>query len=80
MTLTIGNTGHGIADEARPHIFERFHRGSSAEHVAGHGLGLNLARELARLHDGDLRLVRTTDDWTEFEVQFRAARNGQGPG
>ena len=78
VTLTVGNTGRGIAEEARPHLFERFHRGSSTAHVAGHGLGLNLARELARLHDGDLRLVRTAEDWTEFEVQFRAAQNGQG--
>jgi hypothetical protein len=34
---------------------------------------LNLARQLARLHDGDLRLMRSEDDWTEFEVRFLAA-------
>jgi signal transduction histidine kinase len=34
---------------------------------------LNLARELARLHGGDLRLVRSDESWTEFEVRFRAA-------
>jgi signal transduction histidine kinase len=79
VTLSVGNTGVGIAEDARAHIFERFHRGSSSERVAGHGLGLNLARELARLHGGDLRLVRAAEDWTEFEVRFRAARNGQLP-
>ena len=31
------------------------------------------ARELARLHGGDLRLVRSENDWTEFEVRFPAA-------
>jgi signal transduction histidine kinase len=31
---------------------------------------LNLARELARLHGGELRLVRSENDWTEFEVRF----------
>jgi hypothetical protein len=35
---------------------------------------LNFARELARLHGGDVRLVRSDADWTEFEVLFSAAR------
>ena len=72
--LTIGNTGRSIPGPAREHIFERFHRGSVGEDITGHGLGLNLARELARLHGGDLRLVRSEEDWTEFEVRFRVAR------
>jgi len=72
--LTIGNTGRSIPGPAREHIFERFHRGGVGENIKGHGLGLNLARELARLHGGDLRLVRSEEDWTEFEVRFRLAR------
>ena len=40
----------------------------------GHGLGLDLARELVRLHGGDVRLVHSGDDWTEFEVRFRLVR------
>jgi signal transduction histidine kinase len=72
--LTIGNTGRSIPGPGREHIFERFHRGGVGENIKGHGLGLNLARELARLHGGDLRLVRSEEDWTEFEVRFRLAR------
>ncbi|MEP6685910.1 MAG: HAMP domain-containing sensor histidine kinase [Verrucomicrobiota bacterium] len=72
--LTVGNTGRSIPASAQEHIFERFHRGGVGEDITGHGLGLNLARELARLHGGDLRLVRSDEDWTEFEVRFRLAR------
>jgi len=72
--LTIGNTGHTIPLPAQEHIFERFYRGPIGEDVGGHGLGLNIARDLARLHGGDLRLVRSEDDWTEFEVRFRLVR------
>jgi len=74
IVLNIGNTGCPITRDAQEHIFERFHRCSGGTAVSGHGLGLNLARELARLHGGDLRLVGSDDDWTEFEVRFRVAQ------
>ena len=73
VTLTVGNTGTTISAEAQEHIFERFHRGSVGENVSGHGLGLNLASELAVLHGGKLRFVRSRNDWTEFEVTLRTA-------
>jgi signal transduction histidine kinase len=71
--LTVGNTGPAIPVEMQPLIFERFSRGANGEKVAGHGLGLNLARELVRLHGGELRLVSSDEKWTEFEVRFRLA-------
>jgi signal transduction histidine kinase len=73
VVLTVGNTGRGIPAAAQAHIFERFHRGGVGENVPGYGLGLNLARELARLHGGDLRLARSDETWTEFEAHFRLA-------
>ena len=74
----MANTGRGIPSEAQPHIFERFHRAGASEAVPGHGLGLNLARELVRLHGGELRLVRSDAEWTEFSVRFSAAMPASG--
>ncbi len=71
--LTVGNTGRPIPTEMQPHIFERFSRGANGEKIAGHGLGLNLARELVRLHGGELTLVSSNEDWTEFEARFNQA-------
>jgi len=71
VVLTVGNTGDPIARPAQEHIFERFHHTSTA---SGHGLGLNLARELARLHGGDLKLVCSENDWTEFELRLRGSQ------
>jgi signal transduction histidine kinase len=70
VVLTIGNNGRTIP--RGENIFERFHHSSTPSVVSGHGIGLNLARELARLHGGKLRLVRSENDWTEFEVRFSA--------
>lgn len=77
--LTVGNTGRPIPAEMQPFIFERFSRGANGEKIAGHGLGLNLARELVRLHGGELNLVSSTEEWTEFEVRFRAAEKTAAP-
>ncbi len=70
--LSVGNTGSPIPTSSQEHIFERFHRGAVGENIPGYGLGLNLARELARLHRGELRLARSGGDWTEFELRFRS--------
>ncbi len=77
--LVIGNTGAAIPAAAQANIFQRFHRGAMGENLPGHGLGLNLARELARLHRGDLRLARSESDWTEFEARFRLAPTPAAP-
>jgi len=76
VVLTVGNTGRTIPPGEN--IFERFHHSSTPLAASGHGIGLNLARELARLHGGDLRLVRSENDWTEFEVRFSAVDGVNG--
>jgi signal transduction histidine kinase len=73
VELCVANTGRGIPVEAQPYIFERFHRAGASDDVPGHGLGLNLAHELMRLHGGELRLLRSDSEWTEFAASFCAA-------
>lgn len=74
VELTIGNTTRQpIPPADQPRIFDRFSRGSMGENIPGYGLGLNLARELARLHHGELELRRSDAEWTEFAVRLVAA-------
>jgi signal transduction histidine kinase len=78
VALIVANRCEPIPRRSWEHIFERFHRAAVAENIPGHGLGLNLARELARLHGGDLRLLRSDEEWTEFEVRFLPAQAATG--
>lgn len=69
--VTIGNTGHPISDTDKELLFERFRRGSeTGGHVRGHGLGLNIARELIRAHGGEIRLKSSEAGWIEFECRL----------
>jgi len=52
--VAIRDDGAGIPEEDRERIFERFHRMAGHERITGTGLGLPIARDLARRMDGDL--------------------------
>jgi signal transduction histidine kinase len=56
--IAVQDDGPGVAVEDRERIFERFARGQGAQ-AGGFGLGLAIARELARRMDGDLVLEET---------------------
>ena len=58
LVMEVTDTGFGIGEEDAPKVFERFSRGSDprAREQTGTGLGLALARDIARLHDGDITL------------------------
>lgn len=49
--------GPGVADDAKPRIFERFHRGEAADGRGGSGLGLNIVQVIARAHGGTVRVA-----------------------
>ena len=68
VVITVSNTGVPIPPERMPWIFDRFARGDRDESRAGHGLGLSIARELATAQRGDVRLVRSDAEATEFEI------------
>jgi signal transduction histidine kinase len=73
VVVSVSNGGRPIPEEMRERIFERFHRGGRGEDVAGHGLGLNLARELARAQGGDVWLVYSDERGTCFALGLPAA-------
>lgn len=73
VRLAIANSGPLVAESDRAEIFERFNRGSRVgENIRGHGLGLNIARELIRAHGGNLHFSVSAEGWNEFSVSLPA--------
>jgi len=58
-TILVCDAGQGIAIDLRDKIFEPFERGDNSltEGASGTGIGLSIARDLCRLHGGDLQLI-----------------------
>lgn len=68
IQLRVRDTGPGIPEDALARVFEPFGRADSARSRAlgGVGLGLTLAREIARLHGGRLTIERSGGEGTTF--------------
>ena len=68
--LRVQDHGIGIAPEDMKRLFVRFSRVSKLKDVPGTGLGLYLARELARLHKGEIAATSTPGEGSEFVLSL----------
>lgn len=68
--VRVDDRGPGIPDSELETIFEPFRRGTGAA-PGGAGLGLALARQIARHHHGDLRAFSREGGGSRFEVELR---------
>lgn len=73
--VTVSDTGPGVPAELREHIFEEFTRLEDRDRIQGHGLGLAIARRLARLLGGELTLADSEAPGATFEL-WLAAHDG----
>ncbi|BCL35834.1 sensor histidine kinase [Nostoc sp. MS1] len=77
IQITIANASKDIPQSDRDRLFDRFYRGDPARtrKVEGIGLGLSLAREIARAHRGDLTLNSTLNGQTAFTLTLPMAHH-----
>jgi len=68
--LSVRDQGIGIAAQDMDRLFVRFSRLAPLNDVPGTGLGLYLARELARLHTGEIVAVSKPGEGSEFVLSL----------
>ncbi|MEO8656100.1 MAG: HAMP domain-containing sensor histidine kinase [Ramlibacter sp.] len=73
LNVRVEDDGPGVPAEDVPHVFERFYRGRAADGVPGSGLGLAIAKNLARLHGGDVSLQNRPGQGSAFTLSLPAA-------
>ncbi|MEU0557888.1 GAF domain-containing sensor histidine kinase [Dactylosporangium sp. NPDC006015] len=73
-TLTIADTGVGVPAEDLPHVFDRFHRSSTADHLAaqGAGLGLTIVKAIIEAHHGDITVASIPGQGTTVQLTLPA--------
>jgi len=70
VTVQVVDNGEGVPQTEREQIFSPYYRAhSNSSQPAALGIGLSVARQLARLMNGDL-VYRRVDDWTVFELSL----------
>ncbi len=65
LRLAVANGGEAIPEEVQAHLFEPFFRGGVRPSRHGLGLGLFIASEIAKAHDGQLE-VKSNSNETRF--------------
>ncbi len=68
LVIAVKDTGIGIYPEDLPRIFERFYRCDRSRSLEGIGLGLSLARAIARAHGGDIIVTSLPNQGSTFQV------------
>lgn len=75
FTITIGDTGRGIATKDIQHIFEPFYR-SENQAKDGLGLGLALVQTVVNMHSGRIEVDSKLDEGSNFVLHFPYLRKG----
>ncbi len=68
--LSVADTGRGISDEAKKHVFDRFYREDKTgnRETGGTGLGLSIAEWVVQAHGGKITVLDNIPQGTIFRI------------
>ncbi len=76
FAIVVCDSGPGIPEEERRHVFERFHQvaGARSRLAQGTGIGLSLTRQIVELHGGRVELASTVGEGSAFTIRLPLGR------
>ncbi|MES2703409.1 MAG: HAMP domain-containing sensor histidine kinase [Bacteroidota bacterium] len=72
LQLSLTDNGPGIPEEYRERVFDKFFRVPAGDrhNTKGHGLGLNYAKQIMRLHNGTINVANMAEGGCTFTLSF----------
>ncbi|MEJ7655041.1 MAG: sensor histidine kinase [Chloroflexia bacterium] len=70
FTITVADSGVGIAAADLPHVFERFYRADVSRGAGGVGLGLSIAQAIAERQGGEIVAASAPNEGATFTVRL----------
>ena len=70
VTVTVRDTGIGMSEEVKRHIFEKFYQGDPSHHRRGYGIGLTMAQRAASMLGGTITVDSTPNKGSTFTVRL----------
>lgn len=70
LTVTVSNTGPGVAEAEIPKVFDQFYRVEKSRSIqhGGSGLGLAIVKRIVELHGGKVKFESRQGAWTKVTV------------
>ena len=70
LTVSVSDTGIGMSEEVRSHIFDKYYQGNPNGSGRGLGLGLSIVQRIVELCGGQIQVNSVEDQGSIFTVQL----------
>ena len=70
IRVSVTDTGCGMTEKTKKHIFEKFYQGDKSHHGEGNGLGLAMVKRIIALSRGKITVDSVKGKGTTFTVQL----------
>ena len=77
IVVVVKDNGIGMDTETQSHIFDKFYQGDTSRKAQGNGLGLAICKEIVRKCEGEIMVISTPGEGSEFVVTLK---KGKGTG